>query len=226
MTATLSIIVPTLNAQDQLPACVGALMEGVVSGLVRELIVTDGGSEDETLKIADEVGAEIVVGPASRGGQLKRGAGQAQGAWLLILHADTCLTPGWSRHVSSHIRDTNGPAYFRLAFDQRGVFPVLVAGWANLRSRLFGLPYGDQGLLISQEDYAQAGGYPDQPLMEDVHLVRSLERPLTCLELPAVTSAARYRRAGWVRRGTRNLWTLVRYFAGVSPERLVAGYHR
>ena len=69
------------------------------------------------------------------------------------------------------------PGYFRLRFAARGLAPRLTAGWANLRSALFGLSFGDQGLLVSRADYMAAGGYPDVPLMEDMALVRALPRP-------------------------------------------------
>jgi len=104
--------------------------------------------------------------------------------------------------------------------------PAWFAGWANLRSSLFGLPYGDQGLLMRRVAYDRAGGYPDQPLMEDVALVRTLHRPLAGLPVRALTSAERYRRAGWIRRGARNLWTLARYFSGADPAVLAAAYRR
>ncbi|MHA6263748.1 TIGR04283 family arsenosugar biosynthesis glycosyltransferase [Arenibacterium sp. CAU 1754] len=226
MAAQITVIVPTLDAEKTLPGCLGSLMEGVTAGLIRELIVTDGGSSDKTRDIADEAGAIIVEGPASRGGQLRRGAARAQGKWLLIVHADTELEPGWSRVVSDYFEDNTGPAYFRLAFRARGLMPAWVAGWANLRSGVFGLPYGDQGLLLQRRDYEQAGGYPDQPLMEDVALVRALKPALTGLPARAVTAADRYRRAGWLRRGARNIWTLGRYLSGTDPERLAQDYRR
>lgn len=226
MAAALSVIIPTLNAAGALPACLAALYEGVPAGLIREVIVTDGGSTDDTLQIADGVGAVVMTGPASRGGQLQRGAQAATGSWLLVIHADTVLQAGWAAQVAAHIEASSAPAYFPLAFDQRGVMARWVAGWANLRSRVFALPYGDQGLLMPGVAYRRAGGYPDQPLMEDVHLVRKLGRPLVQLEARAVTSAARYRRAGWLRRGARNLWTLTRYFAGADPQRLADRYRR
>lgn len=227
MRAEISVIVPTLNAAESLPACLSALMEGVAAGLIRELIVSDGGSEDATLAIAEEAGAVIVTGAPSRGGQLRRGVDLAQGRWLLILHADTELGPGWAGAVSDHLQDKTGAsAYFRLAFRARGLMPAWVAGWANLRSALFGLPYGDQGLLVTREAYDLAGGYPDQPLMEDVALVRALRGPLRALPARALTSAARYQKSGWLRRGARNLWTLARYFAGADPRKLAASYRR
>lgn len=227
MPAEISIIIPTLDAEKGLPRCLEALMEGLPAGLIREVIVTDGGSGDATCRIAEAAGATVVSGPASRGGQLRRGCAAARGRWLLILHADTVLEPGWAEAVADHIGSADaGPAYFRLAFRASGPMPALVAGWANLRSRLFGLPYGDQGLLLSRRDHDAAGGYPDQPLMEDVALVRALERRPVALPVRALTSAERYRKAGWIRRGARNLWTLARYCMGVDPARLARSYQR
>ncbi|CAD0185086.1 putative glucosyl-3-phosphoglycerate synthase [Ruegeria sp. THAF57] len=224
MPAPISIVIPTLNAADSLPETLQALMEGLHTGLIRELIVSDGGSTDSTLEIADDAGAEIVTGAASRGGQLQRGCALAKAEWLLVLHADTVLQEGWSKAVGDHLR-TGGPAAFRLAFRAAGFAPAWVAGWANLRSRLFRLPYGDQGLLIRRKAYMDAGGYPDQPLMEDVALARRL-RGITLLPVRAFTSADRYQRVGWARRGARNLWTLTRYFLGGDPERLAQSYRR
>ncbi|QEW19047.1 Glucosyl-3-phosphoglycerate synthase [Marinibacterium anthonyi] len=226
LTATLSIIVPTLDAEKHLPRCLESLIEGLTSGLIRDLVITDGGSTDTTAEMADAAGATLVTGPASRGGQLRRGVAAARADWILVLHADTALSHGWSQVVIDHIRDQGGPAHFRLAYRENGLMPALVAGWANLRSQLFSLPYGDQGLLMRRTDYDAAGGYPDQPLMEDVALVRALPRPLVRLDAQAITSADRYLRDGWIRRGLRNLWTLLRYRLGTDPERLAQDYRR
>ncbi len=223
MPAPISVVIPTLDAARGLPVALASLTEGLEEGLLRELIVTDGGSADGTLRIADAAGARIVEGAASRGAQLRRGCAAAAGEWLLVLHADTELRAGWSREVAGHL-PSGSPAAFRLAFDATGTAAWLVAGYANLRSRL-GLPYGDQGLLVPRRLYEEAGGYPEIPLMEDVALVRALPR-VAILESVAVTSAERYRRGGWFRRGGRNLWTLARYFAGVSPDTLVRSYRR
>lgn len=226
MPAPVSIVIPALNAAQELPGCLQHLMEGLGAGLIRELVISDGGSTDETGAIAQAAGAEWISGAPSRGGQLRRGCAAADGEWLLVLHADTHLAPGWAETVAQHLQAGQGrPAYFRLRFRARGLMPAWVAGWANLRARLFGLPYGDQGLLIRRADYEAAGGYPDQPLMEDVALVRRLQG-LTGLPCAALTSAERYQRAGWLRRGGRNLWTLIRYFLGVAPERLAKSYSK
>jgi len=225
MRAELSVIIPTLDAGSALPACLAALFEGVEAGLVREVILSDGGSQDETRLIAEEAGALLVTGPPSRGGQLRRGVSAAGGAWLLVLHSDSVLPEGWSGAVRARM-NAGGSAAFRLRFDAGGMAPRVVAGWANLRARVFGLPYGDQGLLVSRRDYEAAGGYPDIPLMEDVALARALKRPIALLPLAVTTSAARYRREGWLRRGGRNLWLLTRYFCGADPVSLAAQYRR
>ena len=225
MRAPISVVIPVLNSESTLAGCVGALMEGLEAGLIRELIVSDGGSSDGTQVLAEEIGAVWVSGRPSRGGQLKRGCALAQGEWLLIVHADTQLSAGWSDVVAPHLKLASA-GYFRLRFAAGGVPAKLVAGWANLRSTLFGLPYGDQGLLISRALYDGVGGYHDMPLMEDVALARTLKGRLTALDGFAVTSAEKYEKGGWFRRGARNLWTLFRYFAGVPVDQLAASYRK
>ncbi len=159
-------------------------------------------------------------------GNCGAGSPARAGDWLLVLHADTVLSRGWTEAVRAHLETPEQAGWFRLAFDQQGPAAWAVAGWANLRSRLLGLPYGDQGLLVHRDLYAAVGGYPDQPLMEDVALARRLRGRLSALDAVAVTSAAKYRRQGWLRRGGRNLWTLLRYAAGTPPERLAAAYRK
>ncbi|MGC1496583.1 MAG: TIGR04283 family arsenosugar biosynthesis glycosyltransferase [Sulfitobacter sp.] len=222
MRAPISVIIPTLNAAETLPKCLGALVEGLDAGLIRELIVSDGGSTDATGAVAQAWGAEVLHGAASRGGQLRRGCTAAKGQWLLVLHGDTVLSPGWAQGITRHL-NTDRAGWFQLCFDQGGLPGHVVAGWANLRSRM-GLPYGDQGLLLPHALYDDVGGYPDQSLMEDVALARALRGHLIGLPIKAVTSAAKYQEQGWLRRGGRNLWTLARYGFGASPEALAKSY--
>lgn len=201
-------------------------MEGLEAGLITELVVADGGSSDATCAVADAWGAQIVTSAPSRGGQLRAGCAEARGDWLLVLHADTVLQPGWTNAVGAHLAAHSGTqraGYFRLRFDKGGRG---VAAWANLRARVFGLPYGDQGLLVARSAYDRVGGYQDIPLMEDVAMVRALKGQLALLDSVAVTSADKYRRDGWVRRGARNLLTLARYFAGADVSLLARQYRR
>lgn len=226
MPAPLTIVIPTLNAATALPACARALMPGLQAGLIRGLVVSDGGSDDGTLAVAGGLGAVVVQGAPGRGGQIARGVAAADSDWVLILHADTWLGDGWVAAVEGHIGSHSGVAgWFHLAFRAKGFAPGFVAGWANLRSR-FGLPYGDQGLLIRRDLLASVGGVPDLPLMEDVALARALRGRLRGLGAVAHTDAGRYVAGGWLRRGGRNLWTLLRYLGGVSPARLARAYRK
>lgn len=222
MRAPISVIVPTLNAERHLGSCLTSLLAGLEAGLIRELIVSDGGSTDATVDIAKAWGAEVIEGTASRGAQLARGCQIAKGRWLLALHADTRLSDGWVGPVMQHLTGERA-GWFRLAFDDGGLAGQCVAIWANQRSRL-GLPYGDQGLLLPASLYRDVGGYPNQPLMEDVALARALKGQLAGIDAVAITSACRYKNQGWLRRGARNLWTLFRYFRGVSSQQLADSY--
>lgn len=225
-TLKLSIIVPTLNAEADLPETLDALLSGVAAGVLREVIISDGGSDDRSRYLADLAGAEIVTGPPGRGGQLNRGAQAARSDWFLFLHADTHLPPDWVGIVAQHAASSDKAAAFRLKFRAEGIPARFTAWFANTRSRVFGLPYGDQGLLISRALYDAVGGYPDQPLMEDVAMAKALRGQLVLLDAEVTTSAARYHRDGWMRRGLRNLWTLARYRLGASPEALARSYHK
>ena len=224
MRAPISVVIPTLNAATALPGCAAALIEGLDAGLIREVVISDGGSSDATLNVAESIGAEVVTGAPSRGGQIRRGCGAAKGDWLLILHADTQLAPGWTTPVAAHL-PTGRPAHFRLAFDATGAGARITAGWANLRSRALKLPFGDQGLLVRADDLRAIGGYPDLPLMEDVAVVRRLGG-LTALPVTARTGFSRYAEEGWLRRGARNLLLQLRYWGGADPSVLAQAYRR
>ena len=91
MRAPISIVIPTLNSAQDLPVTLLSLMEGLDANLIYEVVISDGGSTDETKEIASEWGAAWLEGPSSRGGQLKRGVAHARGSWIFVLHADTFL---------------------------------------------------------------------------------------------------------------------------------------
>ena len=217
----LSVIVPALDAARTLPATLAA-----VGGA--EIIVVDGGSRDATPSIAAAAGARVVSTPRGRGLQLAAGADAAHGAWLLFLHADTVLGAGWRAEVEAFAADPANrarAAAFRFAVDDAAPQARRLERMVAWRGRVWGLPYGDQGLLIHREFYRAVGGFRPLPLMEDVDLVRRIGRArLTILTTPAVTSAVRWRREGWLGRSLRNLTCLALYFAGVPPRLLVRVY--
>jgi rSAM/selenodomain-associated transferase 2 len=208
----ISVIIPTLNAEATLAGTLGALVPAAVAGLVREVIVVDGGSSDRTPAIVEHAGANLVQASPGRGHQLKTGAARARFAWLLFLHADTALASGWEHEVSTFMRAVDrrelpvAAAAFRFTLDDKGVRPRLLEGLVALRCATLRVPYGDQGLLIPKRLYEEIGGYRPLALMEDVDLVRRLGRGrVVLLRTRAVTSAERFRREGYMRRGARNL---------------------
>ena len=214
----ISVVIPTLNAEATLGRTLSALVPAAVDGLVREVIIVDGGSSDRTKDIIDDSGADLVSERAGRGGQLAAGAARARFPWLLFLHADTVLESGWEGEASSFMervdtrRHQPAAAAFRFAVDDHGAKPRLLERLVALRCRMLRLPYGDQGLLMPKALYDEVGGFSPLPLMEDVELVRRLgRRRVALLGSRAVTSAERFRREGYVRRSARNLACLTLY---------------
>lgn len=223
----LSIVIPTLDAAARLPVLLSDLRK---APFALEIILVDGGSRDDTCRLAAEAGCRLLTTEAGRGRQLARGAEAARGDWLLFLHADSRLPQEWHQAVARFMAERPAgevAAYFRLALDSPLAAARRVERLAAWRARCFALPYGDQGLLISRGLYDKVGGYPRWPLMEDVALIRRLGRArLEALPATILTSAARYEREGWWRRPLRNLSCLALYFLGASPTWIARRYYR
>jgi rSAM/selenodomain-associated transferase 2 len=216
----ISVVIPTLNAAATLPPTLAAL------GPVHEIVIADGGSADATVEQAQSAGARVVIAPKGRGQQLAAGIRAATEEWLLLLHADTRLTPDWQAKAAVHMRDNPHKAgYFRFALDSADARARRLEAMVDWRCRVLGLPYGDQGLLIHRDTLHRAGGMRPLPLMEDVDLVRRLGRSqLVGLTAGAVTSAAKWERDGWHRRSCRNLLCLSLWFVGVPAGRIARIY--
>jgi rSAM/selenodomain-associated transferase 2 len=216
----LSIVIPALNAGATLGPCLAALRDA------DEIVVVDGGSSDGTADLAESSGARLVRSARGRGVQLAAGAAAARGDWLLFLHSDTLLAPGWRQAAGRHmVRHPGRAACFRFRLDAAERRARLVEAGVALRVRLLGLPYGDQGLLVSRSLYRETGGYRPLALMEDVDLVRRIgPGRIERLGVDAITSAERWRSGGWLRRSGRNLLCLALYRFGMSAERVARLY--
>jgi rSAM/selenodomain-associated transferase 2 len=221
-----SVVIPALNSETTLPATLTALVPAALEGLVREVIVVDGGSTDRTREIADHAGAEVLTAPPNRGAQLRAGANAARHSWLLFLNADTVLDAGWEREAAHFMErvdrgaSRHSAAAFRFALDDDGLAPRLLEGFVRLRCTLLRLPYGEQGLLISRRGYDKAGGHRPLPLTEDVDFVRRLGmRRVKLLRPRAVSSAARYRREGYIRHTFDNQRQRLLYALRLAPAR-------
>ncbi|MGI9416114.1 MAG: TIGR04283 family arsenosugar biosynthesis glycosyltransferase [Hyphomicrobiales bacterium] len=228
----LSVVIPTLNAGRSLATCLSALVPGSVAGLIKDVVIVDGGSDDETTMIADATGAEVVHSRKGRGHQLAQGATAARADWLLFLHADTVLETGWEREVRDFMDqaaeqgDIKRAASFRFKLNTRGPKARLLERLVAMRCAVLALPFGDQGLLISRRLYDEIGGYAELPLMEDVDIIGRIgRRRLTVLRHVALTSAERYARDGFVLRSLRNFACLTLYYLRVPPRVLLRIYN-
>ncbi|MFN3879856.1 MAG: TIGR04283 family arsenosugar biosynthesis glycosyltransferase [Nitrincola lacisaponensis] len=221
-----SIILPTLNEQDQVSMRLQALQPLRKQGV--ELILVDGGSQDDTWTLAEgKVDQRIMTSPG-RALQMNAGARVAQGQWLCFLHIDTRLTPLAEAALIRHMQQSV-PGWGRFDVRIEGQHPLLVvvAGMMNLRSRWSGIATGDQLIFVHRQLFDAVGGFPQQPLMEDVELSKRLKQLMKpcCLSESVITSGRRW--------DTRGFWSTVwlmwslrwRYWRGVSAETLVKEYY-
>jgi len=223
----ISVVIPTLNAERGLLRTLACLIEPAMRGLVRDVVIADGGSTDLTLELAEDAGCDVVRADATRGSLLDAGARAAKGPWLLFLHAETALEPGWDSEAYQFVRqgDEKRAATFRFALDDKRWSARRAEFVYRLRNKVLALPYGDQGLLISKAQYERLGGYKPLNVLEDVDLVSRLKRQagravITRLTARAITSTARYHADFSLTRPLRNAARLTLYALGVRPERL------
>lgn len=195
-----------------------------------EVIVADGGSPDDTCRIAAASGARVLSAPLGRASQQNAGAAAAVGDVLLFQHADTWFDQPAAPQISDALKDS--PQRWGGAFRQRIEANAACYRWLErgnaVRVRFRGLPFGDQGIFVRREVFRQSGGFPLVDLMEDLILMRQLRKqswPLL-LDGPICVSARRWQTHGVIRQTVRN-WSLqLAWHFGVSPNRLARYYRR
>ncbi|MEK7747788.1 MAG: TIGR04283 family arsenosugar biosynthesis glycosyltransferase [Nitrospirota bacterium] len=227
------MIIPIYNEEAVLPF----LLDQSRHWPVLEVIFVDGGSRDQSKNILEGQATTVTTnGPTyhfllsekGRGNQMNQGATFARGESLLFLHADSILPPDYFLDISNALKNTkNVGGAFQLKISSDSLLLKWIAMMANLRSSLFRLPYGDQGIFVRRELFQKMGGYLEVPIMEDVDFIRRLGREGKIVLLPhsITTSARRWNKNGIIFTSSLNIVLLLLYWVGVSPKRLVRWYH-
>ncbi|QDV68780.1 N-glycosyltransferase [Rosistilla carotiformis] len=218
----ISVVIPALNEAENIERCVAS------AAAAGQVIVVDGGSDDATLQIAEAAGATVIRSPAGRAMQQNAGAKAATGKTLLFLHADNHLAPTAIHQVCDAM--TQHPERWWGALGQRieaagFAFRLLEHGNA-WRVRWRGLPFGDQAIFVQRERFDEVGGFPDEPIMEDLILsqrLRRIGRPLL-LPGPVYVDPRRWQQMGVLRQTFRNFGLQIAFALGVSPQRLRSHY--
>jgi rSAM/selenodomain-associated transferase 2 len=218
-----SIILPTLNE--------AAVIEDTLRALPRrpevEILLSDGGSRDDTVERARPFVDRTLIVTGGRAAQLNAAAGASEGEILLFLHADTRLPSGAPEAIEqalAHPKTAGGA--FRLEIDSPRRLLRMIARFANLRTRITRIPYGDQGVFVRREVFEALGGFRPLLLMEDLEFGRRMKHAgrVALLDLPVLTSPRRWEKEGALYTTLRNILFVILYYAGVSPHRLVRWY--
>ncbi|MGL6162307.1 TIGR04283 family arsenosugar biosynthesis glycosyltransferase [Microbulbifer sp.] len=221
----LSIIVPLLNERN-LIAELAKQLQPWQQRHDCEVILVDGGSGDGTAQLARDAGLRVLVSPRGRARQMNCGAASARGEILLFLHGDTQLPVNALELIEDALAEKYRWGRFDVRIAGRSFWFPLIATLINWRSRLSGIATGDQAIFVHRREFEQLGGFPEQPLMEDIELSRRLlkiSRP-ACIGVPVSTSGRRWQSRG-VLRTVLLMWRLrFAYWRGVPAETLARRY--
>lgn len=222
----ISIIIPTLNEAANLATTLYLAQQGYDI----EIIVVDGGSQDQTVAIAQSLRVQILSATLGRANQMNAGAKIATGDILLFLHADTRLPWGFDTAIRQNLENDSqlvAGAFELQIDDSRWIFRI-IEKLVNWRSHFFSLPYGDQAMFLKTKTFWELGGFANLPIMEDFQLVQRLQKQgkIAIIPLPVVTSARRWQKLGVCKTTLINQLIIIAYFCGVPPQQIAQWYRR
>lgn len=222
---SLSIVIPTLNEAANIEATLLSLQQLREQGV--ELLLSDGGSSDQTCLLAEPWVDQQCNADQGRANQMNAGARVASGDYLLFLHADTHLPESFAEHWQQIITEQPDWGYCAIRLSGRHWLLRVVERMMNWRSRVTRVATGDQAMFVHRELFERIGGFATIPLMEDIEICKRLRKIATPVRIttPVVTSSRRWEERGIVTT-ILLMWRLrLAYFLGVSPEQLVARYY-
>lgn len=221
----ISIIIPAINEAANIKEVIATTQPSTNI----EVIVVDGGSQDDTVAIAQSLGVKVILSPPGRAAQMNAGAMVASGEILLFLHADTRLPVGFDDMIRTAMQQPGIVAgAFALRIDASLGGLRWIEKGVNWRSRFLQMPYGDQAIFITKQVFQQVGNFPELPIMEDFELMRCLKRigRIVIIPTPVITSARRWLQRGVVKTTLLNQIVIIGYLIGVSPQRLRSWYRQ
>jgi len=223
----LSVIIPVFNEANTIAQTLKNLQS---SARGVEIMIVDGGSRDQTIAIAQDMGAKVIISPQpGRAMQMNTGAQYATGNILLFLHADTQLPPNYPEMVEATLNQPHTIA---------GAFPLQINSprWSlriieksvNARSRWLQMPYGDQAIFLQKETFHKLGGFPNVPIMEDFQFIQTVKKQgkIRLASQAVLTSARRWETLGVLKTTLINQLIILGYWFGISPIKLKKWYHR
>lgn len=224
MNISLCIVIPALNEAAAIATTLAALTQLRERGAY--VVVVDGGSHDATMALARPYADAVISAPRGRALQMNAGAALGVGDVLLFLHADTALPLAADLLIGQALIKGHVWGRFDVRITGQSWMLAVVAAMMNARSCLTGIATGDQGMFVRRDAFERVGGFPEQPLMEDIELSKRLRclGPPACLRGKVLTSGRRWEQGG-VWRTILLMWRLRwRYWCGASPHSLAQDY--
>jgi rSAM/selenodomain-associated transferase 2 len=219
----ISVIIPTYNEAQNIQTTIEQLNHCKSSDI--EIIVIDGGSQDETIAIATQCNVNVIQSKPGRATQMDAGATIAQGDILLFLHGDTRVPHAFDRWVEDALENAIAGA-FELTIAGTNWQLRLIEWGVKVRSHRFQLPYGDQAIFIKADTFHKMGGFPELPIMEDFVFIQQLKKwgRIAIVPTAVLTSARRWQTRGIWQTTLMNQVMILGFYLGVKPETLRRWY--